>query len=911
MDRSRTRRSSSAMPTLGEDEEDEGDEGAPVEAPPQFRGGSSECCRSVSGTPGMTNKAVESLSSDAQLEEAETLLLEAQAQSRALSVFTSTDILNLAENLSILEYEAGEVVMQQGEHASWVGIVLSGVIVACSSEGVVYAHMKMGTIVGEFSFFAGGRRATDVKGAERGFIAMVNMSNLVDMFRNAPHTAHKLVHVFGHSSVHKMAFNPQNHKPIAWSMAPTEAAATVATWRKHHFNAQGHDISAAELDHLISYFNYHTFKPEEKIMDRFAKNETVCFVLSGQVALVVRDRDDLREVKLGTRGPGTLVADVSFYDAEAMPCDAIGEEEGIIAGIAHDTIRDLAIEKPMLALAVMRMIGASAVASISRGLDSCTFRRPEVYMEPVARRGGGAQAQQEIFYRSKMAKQMLVTQVAAQEVKQAEKEKVAAKHRARGLKILERKLEADTLKAQEELRAGKDQLRATQNQVKNLKLELQKAQESDGEYRQLAITREQEVRARRETEKDLLEALRVARAANHGAEMSRLRDELTSQQQAVEREVAASAELKQQAQSLNMLLEVRVAMDAQARADCKALLRESTATIHALLRELPIAEAHASAEAKGRRRAEADVRAAERAARLECALVSEELRTAEDDCVRLEKVTRQQRLATKVLAMWDFMQMTTMRRQVHKLSQQEAKYQSIIVDLPFRNKMLLKQKQGLEADLNEARRTLQPLQEDMAAKEARCTELQREIGEMHRRDGMLRAAFEKLEQRNCLLMSELASTQLANVRGVGRLASSQQAARDATQRLERQRIERAGLENGILTMTQRLVDYESSFGKLLVPKSPQPDARASTLARSASASLAGSPRSGSPLAAVARRPASPDASSARRWGSSQGTTARLQGTSRPQSTFPQLALAHAGPSDAAQWASAVNAQAIR
>ena len=70
------------------------------------------------------DKGMESLSSDAQLEEAETLLLEAQAQSKTLSVFTSTDILNLAENLSILEYEAGEVVMQQGEHASWVGIVL-------------------------------------------------------------------------------------------------------------------------------------------------------------------------------------------------------------------------------------------------------------------------------------------------------------------------------------------------------------------------------------------------------------------------------------------------------------------------------------------------------------------------------------------------------------------------------------------------------------------------------------------------------------------------------------------------------------------------------------------------------------------------------------------------------------------
>ena len=50
--------------------------------------------------------------------------------------------------------------MKQGELASWVGIVLSGDLVATAPDGRVLAHMGTGTIVGEFSFFAGGRRAT-------------------------------------------------------------------------------------------------------------------------------------------------------------------------------------------------------------------------------------------------------------------------------------------------------------------------------------------------------------------------------------------------------------------------------------------------------------------------------------------------------------------------------------------------------------------------------------------------------------------------------------------------------------------------------------------------------------------------------------------------------------------------------
>ena len=115
----------------------------------------------------------EMLTSDAQLEEAENLLIAAQAKSDQLKRFSAADIPNLAERLSILEYDEEEIVMKQGELASWVGIVLSGDLVATAPDGRVLAHMGTGTIVGEFSFFAGGRRATDVKGAEKGFIAMV------------------------------------------------------------------------------------------------------------------------------------------------------------------------------------------------------------------------------------------------------------------------------------------------------------------------------------------------------------------------------------------------------------------------------------------------------------------------------------------------------------------------------------------------------------------------------------------------------------------------------------------------------------------------------------------------------------------------------------------------------------------
>ena len=60
------------------------------------------------------------------LEEAEVLILQAQASSKFLSSLNPEDVRNLAEHLVILKFEANEQIIKKGELASWMGIVLAG-----------------------------------------------------------------------------------------------------------------------------------------------------------------------------------------------------------------------------------------------------------------------------------------------------------------------------------------------------------------------------------------------------------------------------------------------------------------------------------------------------------------------------------------------------------------------------------------------------------------------------------------------------------------------------------------------------------------------------------------------------------------------------------------------------------------
>lgn len=113
------------------------------------------------------------LASDTQdQDEAEGLLEHAQAKSRFLKAFNQHDIHMLAQHLSILEFEEGEIIMQKGQQATWMGILLSGELEASIGDTVV-GHTPPGAIVGEVAFFAGGHRRADVKGSIKGHLAFM------------------------------------------------------------------------------------------------------------------------------------------------------------------------------------------------------------------------------------------------------------------------------------------------------------------------------------------------------------------------------------------------------------------------------------------------------------------------------------------------------------------------------------------------------------------------------------------------------------------------------------------------------------------------------------------------------------------------------------------------------------------
>lgn len=55
---------------------------------------------------------------------------------------------------------------------------------------------------------------------------------------------------------------------------------------------------------------------------------------------------------------------MSYYNSSVVPCDIVGASDGILAGLRHDAMEEIAFARPLLGLKLARMVGTMAVRTI-------------------------------------------------------------------------------------------------------------------------------------------------------------------------------------------------------------------------------------------------------------------------------------------------------------------------------------------------------------------------------------------------------------------------------------------------------------------------------------------------------------------------------------------------------------------
>ena len=774
-------------------------------------------------------------------DDAVALLQEAQVHAATLlGVFTLEDLTNLSHHLHFFDYEEGEVVMQQGEDATWVGIVLRGELEAAGADGRVVGSMGAGKVVGEIAFFTGGKRLADVRGAKSGVLAFIMMPNLEALFESCAHTAVKLIRVFGASSVYQLAHNPAAHPPLAWNLAPKQAESALTKW------LQGGRLgpvecevvmSQADLKRIADLFEFHRFAAGERVVDRFAKNDYICFVLDGSVDLRIDNHT------LATRSAGHVANASSYYDGgRVLPCDIVGASDGVLGGLRHDAIEELAILEPALGLTLARMVGIFAVESVN-----------EMFAAPAAKAVGGSGSRRrsivgrvdsekmksqtaEVFSRkhaAALSKGRNLRQKAAEADEAAETAKRAtqgAEVAKRNHQILTRKLEAEKVKIREQLLAEQQTTHLLRAQLKDLNLDVVHCKKESVQLAEMVSRLEAQIDRHRTLEQDLLEQLRQARAANHAEEVQELAREKETLLAEVARTNIERDALKQSLESEQAQRASVAEALAETQAHCARL--EAGKAELARAHEAAIVDAHGAIEAaltQGHAERLADNQTLvatlalceehlhERS--IELATHTANLERSEQREQHHAKLIQQQRLAAKCLGACYLLTLAPLRRRLRQVEAFAAEHERLV----SKHGAAEEENRDLTLRLHAEAAATESLADELEGERLQVGQLREQLRGWEEREGLTEEAC-ALREQNEFLNAKLA---IAETRIRGRALEARRAeeeARAARRKLQASAAQQAGLAQSCTAMAKRVTDLEHGFGKLLAPEPNGPTA---------------------------------------------------------------------------------------
>jgi CRP-like cAMP-binding protein len=784
-------------------------------------------------------------------EETEMLFSQAVAANDILAQLNEEDVSTMVSHLTVTPYDVDEMIVQKGETATWLGIVLSGSLQAYVNEKAVGPPMVAGALVGEIAFFAGGTRQADVKGSSSGFIATVMMNELAQFFQSAPQTAHKLVRALGCSSVSRITKNQAAHPPLSLELAPQDAEDEVQTWVTEHFSTvmAKHDVSEDDCRHLVACMQLHRFAKGDVLVDAFNVNEHVCFVISGEVHVI---KPTVGQQRTTVGWHGGMLCDVDYFEHGRLPCTMVGHVAGVLGGISRSVIESLVLQKPLLAFAVLRMVGSSAVHTCLKLTepDRESFTHPPLQeggeaggaVDPsssgaAGKPGEGGSGSFEVFYRNKLGRDSIraKAKAEAEEVK-AKAAAVTADDAAAKFKLKERNFRLALKRAQSEKRQAEEQLAKSkiemtelENIVKNLKAKTR------GSFLNKKTRRRGSVMERGdEPQPGSVLALAGTHAASAGNSVSDADEAFATR---AELEMQATMTEVKELRTLNQMLKEKIAVSEgeQARlgraleqggkdlersnmtsSEVRAALETSFASERARfiesLAEARRGEAQTREECQGLQ----ETLARKDGELLACtALLGAELLHAEASERELRRVIELQRLAAKGLGIAYVSQLYPLKKELVRLEHKVEQDKTLLFTLPWQQKVLKAKNQKLEDELRQAQQALVPAtsQLEVEATARRAAEAQLAIAQADVTRASQRA--EQLDARASHLVSQLSKAEVEARRLGVKLDQAHKREDAAARELRSQTKHAATAVEEVASMARRVQSIEDSFGPLV------------------------------------------------------------------------------------------------
>ena len=394
-------------------------------------------------------------------------LSQIQAFSEVFNGFTEDELDDLYPFLAIVEFEDEDLIAQEGEEASWVGLLLSGEVAAVK-EGKVLGGLTPGKIMGEMALFRGGKRMADLKANGSGVVAALLFSDLPELYEGCPAVAHKLFVALSRAAVHKGFLIQQAPARVASKRAAAELSLDPANkYRAAAEKLEEMGLTPPEVLQFMGYVTMETFIAQQVLM---VKNHIV-----RHFGLVLQGAVDLGGEKGNILTACSLVGEQWMLSGHPVASDVVGGGSGGVLGtLSLDTLRQMAEDdgNASLAIKIFKLLGIAATRTPNNS--------------PVALSGYTAKAV-EVLYRRR------VNQAQSRAAGLEEEVKKEAHDKARN-EILMTKVKRDYEALQAQLASTKEQGKVTARELKKAHKEVEKLAAADKDKEEKTATLEAQLK---------------------------------------------------------------------------------------------------------------------------------------------------------------------------------------------------------------------------------------------------------------------------------------------------------------------------------------------------------------------------------------------------------------------------------
>lgn len=131
-------------------------------------------------------------------------------------------------------------------------------------------------------------------------------------------------------------------------------------------------LAPAERQTLERRCRWRSFDEGEQIIDRETQSEDVFFVISG-TARVVNYSQGGREVSFDDIGPGGLFGELAALDNRPRSASVVAKTDMAIASVSAAAFRELLLQHPPIAMALLRRLAEVVRESTDRIMDLSTL----------------------------------------------------------------------------------------------------------------------------------------------------------------------------------------------------------------------------------------------------------------------------------------------------------------------------------------------------------------------------------------------------------------------------------------------------------------------------------------------------------------------------------------------------------